>query len=530
MNIVGRIPKFLMRLLQNEMSIPTLFPKIPVPDIIDGLTMTLDEYKKVKNFVKRNDLESTKKIIAILETHKELWEQKGVAMPLEKWQILAVDVYLRTSYRLKVPFIREMWKKAKDQLRCKVRPTLMAKDEKAYKAAMNRLHNWELYEQTKFFREVMKEYEEETKKKHQGFAYNVELVDAQDPFADIIFEGKYTSDPQMKEYLLQYPLAATVEMKPDVGQNENEEEEEEIPEELQKIRIPGPRPGVQMTVDEYRAMESEEFENRTDSQAKKWVLCLIEKQPALWYRRNMKTTVEQWEELAVEFYLRTGSSMSVPHIRSIWKNLKEAMRKRLSKPLESAKIEEELNKWEFYLQMQFYRKVMKEVEDARRKKFDGVAHNEQILNDPTAFEDIIVTYEVKGTGLLPINVKQEFNARDEDRVETKPLHYHLQDPVEQQEDNQWNLLEDYQDEEMMESPAPQDAAQLDPVTEEAAFVLGRLFDIGQDGNRVVQNLVTAFVEVIDRPGLEDTPMDQIWRSMREVMGNDQEGGKENRPA
>ncbi|CAL2028111.1 unnamed protein product [Caenorhabditis brenneri] len=42
-----------------------------------------------------------------------------------------------------------------------------------------------------------------------------------------------------------------------------------------------------MTLDEYRAMGSEEFEGRTDAQAKKWVLCLIEKEHALWCRRNM---------------------------------------------------------------------------------------------------------------------------------------------------------------------------------------------------------------------------------------------------
>ncbi|EGT60078.1 hypothetical protein CAEBREN_13781 [Caenorhabditis brenneri] len=590
-----------------------LFPKIPVPDKIDGLAMTLDEYKKVKNFVKRNDLESTKKIIAVLETHNGIWEHKGRAMPLEKWQNLAVDVYLRTSFLLEVKSIRELWKRAKEQLRGKVRPTLTAKDKKSLDAAMSRLHNWELYEQTKFFRVVMKEYEEETQKKHQGFKYDEELVDAQDPFEDIIFLEEYTSDPQMKEYMLQYPLAGTVEMKPDVGQIENEEEEEGTPEELGKIRIPAPRPGVQMTLDEYKAMGSEEFEDRTDAQAKKWVLCLIEKEPALWCRRKIKTTTEQWQELAIEFYLRTGSSMSVNHIRSIWKNLKDSMRKRLSKPLDSAKIEEELAKWEFYAQMKFFRKVMKEVEDARQKKFDGRAHNEDILNEPTAFDDIFVMKVVKGTGkpvecikneldagveetedsgansqhhdgtvanahtdngfeakpeyllssveqqddqitevvngteMPPENIKDElsigvedFEAHNQDydipsanvqfhnTVEAKVEH--MLELAKHQEDNQMNIEEYQQNEELVELAPPQNEVQPDHTTEEAMFIVGRLFDLGQEGNIGAREGLKAFMNVISRPGFQDTSRQEFLESFQGALKNQQDDGEGNRPA
>ncbi|EGT39353.1 hypothetical protein CAEBREN_22933 [Caenorhabditis brenneri] len=581
-----------------------LFPKIPVPDKIDGLTMTLDEYKKVKNFVKKNDLESTKKIIAVLETHNEIWENKGRAMPLEKWQNLAVDVYLRTSYLLEVKFIRELWKRAKEQLRGKVRPTLTAKDKKTLDAAMSRLHNWELYEQTKFFRVVMKKYEEETQKKHQGFKYDEELVDAQDPFEDIIFLEEYTSDPQMKEYMLQYPLAGTVEMKPDVGQIGNEEEEEEMPEELGKIRIPAPRPGVQMTLDEYKAMGSEEFEDRTDAQAKKWVLCLIEKEPALWCRRKIKTTTEQWQELAIEFYLRTGSSMSVNHIRSIWKNLKDSMRKRLSKPLDSAKIEEELAKWEFYTQMKFFRKVMKEVEDARQKKLDGRAHNEDILNEPTAFDDIFVMKVVKGTGkpvecikneldagveetedsgansqhhdgtvanahtdngfeakpeyllssveqqddqitevvngteMPPENIKDElsvgvedFDASNQDQdVPSANVQYHntveakvehMLELAEHQENNQLNFEEYQQNEDLIELAPPQNAVEPN-VMDEAAFIVGRLFDLGEEGNIGARDGLKALMNVISRPGFQYTSAQELLNSMQEALDNQQE--------
>ncbi|EGT58600.1 hypothetical protein CAEBREN_22920 [Caenorhabditis brenneri] len=335
---------------------------------------------------------------------------------------------------------------------------------------MSRLHSWELYEQTKFFRAAMKDYEEETEKKHQGIAYNVELVDAQDPFEDLLLEVDLT---EMEDRM--------------------EIEEEETPEELGKIRIPGPKPGVQMTLDEYRAMGSEEFEDRTDAQAKKWVLCLIEKNPALWCRRNIKTTNEQWQELAVEFYLRTGSTMSVNHIRSIWKKMKDSMLKILREPLGSARIEEELAKLEIYVQMKFFRKIMKEVEDAQQKDIVGKAYNVEILYDRAAFEDVFIKKVEDGTGMPP----------NDKRVEAE-------------------FQEHHQDEEMVESPRPQDAdAELDPITAETASILGRLFDIGQDGNRIGQNLATTFIEVVDRPGLEDTSMvnhiRSIWKNSKDSM-------------
>ncbi|EGT31396.1 hypothetical protein CAEBREN_16245 [Caenorhabditis brenneri] len=246
-------------------------------------------------------------------------------------------------------------------------------------------------------------------------------------------------------------------------------------EDFGKIRIPGPKPGVQTTLDEYRAMGSEEFEDRTDAQAKKWVLCPIEKEHALWCRRNIKTNSTSEQDRRFN------------HIRSIWKNLKDSMLKILREPLDFAKIEEKLAKWEFYVQMKFFRKIMKEVEDAREKDSVGKA--------AAAFGDVFITKVEDGAGMPP----------DNKRVEAEFQEYH-------------------QDEEMV------DAVQLDPITAEAASTLERLFDIGEDGNRVAENLVTAFIEVIGRPGLEDTSNDELWNSMDEVMLNLQEAGEGNRPA
>ncbi|CAL2052086.1 unnamed protein product [Caenorhabditis brenneri] len=472
--------------------------KIRAPPRKPGLSMTLREYRALKEeqFAEPRDVEMIKLILSVIEEFPILWECKKAKIRRVEYEWMAIELYLRTEVLLSVEHIRMIFNEAKEKLRmellmCKLRNLSVCGTEL-------QLDQWELYHQMKFFKEAMMEFDIDVNKK--GVFKDELLPDGDDGATGPLEPGSQALDAGK---------ALEVNMNPHnedshlpVDNNPPAPLFPKIPEKFEKLRIPGPKPGVQMTLDEYRAMGIEEFEDRTDAQAKKWVLSLIEKNPALWCRRNIKTTMEQWQELAVEFYLRTGSTMSVNHIRLIWKDMKDSMLKILREPLDSAKIDEELSKWEFYVQMKFFRRIMKEVEDAREKDSVEKPFNVEILYDEKAFDDVFDTTVEDGREMPP----------EQKRVEAEFEEYH-------------------RDKEMVESPRPQDAdAELDPITAEAASILGRLLDIGQDGNEFVQNLTTAFIEVVDRPGLEDTSMNEVWNSMKEVLSNRQITGEENGPA
>ncbi|EGT58571.1 hypothetical protein CAEBREN_18840 [Caenorhabditis brenneri] len=488
--------------------------KIRAPPRKPGLSMTLREYRALRKeqFAEPRDVENIKLTLSVIEEFPILWECKKAKIRRVEYEWMAIELYLRTEVLLSVEHIRMIFNEAKEKLRkelqiCKLRRL------SSYETELQ-LDRWELYHQMKFFKEAMMEFDIDVNKEK---VFEDELLPNGDDGALGFFNSaqpqgvnageapEVNMDPHNEDSHLPVDNNPPAPLFPKIPVPDRIDGLTMTLNEYKKfgrIRIPGPKPGVQMTLDEYRAMGIEEFEDRTDAQAKKWVLSLIEKNPALWCRRNMKTAMEQWQELAVEFYLRTGSTMSVSHIRSIWKDMKDSMLKILREPLDSAKVEEELAKWEFYGQMKFFRRIMKEVEDAREKDSVEKPFNVEILYDEKAFDDVFDTTVEDGREMPP----------EHKRVEAEFEEYH-------------------RDEEMVESPRPQDAdAELDPITAEAASILGRLLDIGQDGNEFVQNLTTAFIEVVDRPGLEDTSMNEVWNSMKEVLSNRQEAGEENRPA
>ncbi|EGT44314.1 hypothetical protein CAEBREN_24728 [Caenorhabditis brenneri] len=124
-----------------------------------------------------------------------------------------------------------------------------------------------------------------------------------------------------------------------------------------KVRIPGPRPDLQMTLDEYLELTKDKFEKRFDTDIKKLIIALIEETPSMWPGEYVKMMDAQWEKFAVDFYLRTGVFMAVGHFREIWTRMK----KEITADRFDQIPEKNLREWKFYEQMKLCRPMMEEA-------------------------------------------------------------------------------------------------------------------------------------------------------------------------
>ncbi|EGT46210.1 hypothetical protein CAEBREN_04218 [Caenorhabditis brenneri] len=171
--------------------------------------------------------------------------------------------------------------------------------------------------------------------------------------------------------------------------------------ELGKVRIPGPRPDLQMTLDEYLELPKEKFEKRFDTDIKKLIIALIEESPSMWPGEYVKIMDAQWEKFAVDFYLRTGVLMAVGHFREIWTRMKKEMAKKVKAVITADRSnqipEKNLREWKFYLQMKFCGPMIEEVQ---RKKVAQLARNQKIHINKDTFDGNHIKEEV-GTGKFP---------------------------------------------------------------------------------------------------------------------------------
>ncbi|CAL2052484.1 unnamed protein product [Caenorhabditis brenneri] len=175
-----------------------------------------------------------------------------------------------------------------------------------------------------------------------------------------------------------------------------------IPLELGKVSIPGPRPDLQMSLDEYSELPKDKFEKRFDTDIKKLIIALIEETPSMWPGEYVKIMDAQWEKFAVDFYLRTGVLMAVGHFREIWTRMKKEMAKKVKAVITadcSNQIpEKNLREWKFYQQMKFCRPI---IEEAQRKKVAELARRNQKTHiNQNTFDGIHIKEEA-GTGTFP---------------------------------------------------------------------------------------------------------------------------------
>lgn len=98
----------------------------------------------------------------------------------------------------------------------------------------------------------------------------------------------------------------------------------------------------------------------TNDTLKKTVLEEIYKHPEIWSSRKGNTYQKTFPQIAVDVYKRTGITLSIPSIKSIYKCAKDNLRNRLRIAIVRSRLSPEetekyMWKWDFYGYIRFYR-------------------------------------------------------------------------------------------------------------------------------------------------------------------------------
>lgn len=153
----------------------TLPEQLSIPE---SEMISFEEYKKLgedeweeitKNIHK-------KYLLLLIKNKHGLWAGKNIKVKMEVWQELAYDFYLRTKCILNTDDIRQFWNSAHVQLRRQLTKSVKKGDNQE-ETEETLLKDVPLYPYIRFYRRILKEYEDNLREKIQGGTYDQRVID-----------------------------------------------------------------------------------------------------------------------------------------------------------------------------------------------------------------------------------------------------------------------------------------------------------------------------------------------------------------
>uniref|UniRef100_A0A1I7U209 MADF domain-containing protein n=1 Tax=Caenorhabditis tropicalis TaxID=1561998 RepID=A0A1I7U209_9PELO len=162
----------------------------PLPPIL--FETSLDEYRKVDHDGHKNKW-IREVILRLIYNRPELWLAKNVKVKAIQWEEVGLELFRRTEQALSISKIREFWRASKTSLRQRLQKLVEIEGKNPSETEIGLL-KWPLYPHIKFYRTVLRDLEDEWRKKALGLSYNEEIIRDEAAYDDEIecigfFEG-----------------------------------------------------------------------------------------------------------------------------------------------------------------------------------------------------------------------------------------------------------------------------------------------------------------------------------------------------
>lgn len=185
-----------------------------LPDFIDGVTLTLEDYRETPDdeFQKNPNAEVEQVIFGLVEQKERLWKGFNIRVPISCWEELACELFCRKAFLMKAQDLRAVWSRAKNNLRNKLLKSIQKGDDQSQ--TEDALLRWPHYIYVRFYRDIMKAYENEKRKQQSGSAYDEAIANDEEVFDDeVIFVKVVPKDPNIPTQFLKIdPMAFELEL------------------------------------------------------------------------------------------------------------------------------------------------------------------------------------------------------------------------------------------------------------------------------------------------------------------------------